>query len=365
MSAINAIIGYPLGWIMWLCYQVVQNYGIALILFTLITKLLMYPMMVKQQKSSIKMVMFKPKLDRLQKQYANNREKLQEEMAKLYQEEGYNPMSGCLPMLIQFPILFGLIDVVYNPLKHIIRLPQEIINQGVEIAKNIEGIAVSASMPQMSMIQGVHQHPELFQSILDPEMITKIQNFNLTLFGLDLAATPTMAWTPLVIVPILSGLTSFLISIQSSKNAAATNPEGAGGGMMKGMMYIMPIFSLMFTFQVPAGVGIYWVISNVFSYIQTMILFKIYNPQQQAAKIQAEEEAKAEEERQAKIEARKKAKEKASAKDLKQLAEEDPEIIKKALTAKEINRMKLAEARKRDAEKYGEEYVEVTDEDLM
>ena len=117
MNLISTIIGTPLGWVMWLCYTVVRNYGVALILFTLITRLLMFPLSVKQQKSSVKMAAFGPKMRARQTKYANNKEKLSEEMTKLYQEEGYNPMSSCLPLLIQLPILYGLIDVIYNPLK--------------------------------------------------------------------------------------------------------------------------------------------------------------------------------------------------------------------------------------------------------
>ena len=142
MGFISEIIGWPLGWVMWLGYQIFRNYGVALIFFTFVSKALMFPMTLKQQKSSVKMALIKPKLDNIQKKYANNKEKLNEEMMKLYQDEGYNPMSGCLPLFIQFPILFGLINVVYNPLTHIIRLSKEVIEQGLEIARGMEGILV-------------------------------------------------------------------------------------------------------------------------------------------------------------------------------------------------------------------------------
>ena len=122
MEFINSIFGYPLGWLMWLCYKIVSNYGIALIIFTLLTKLILFPLAIKQQKSSLRMARMQPKLEELQKKYGKNKEKYNEEMLKLYDEEKYNPMSGCLPMLIQFPILFGLIDVIYKPMTHIRRM---------------------------------------------------------------------------------------------------------------------------------------------------------------------------------------------------------------------------------------------------
>lgn len=381
MGIVSEIIGIPLGWVMWLCYKIVRNYGVALIIFTLITKMLMFPMSLKQQKSSIKMAMIKPKLDNIQKKYANNKEKLNEEMMKLYQEEGYNPMSGCLPLLIQFPILFGLIDVIYKPLTHIIHLSKDVISQAQVIAEGIEGISRSAAMPQISIIEGVQLYPELFSSLLSPEQIASINDFNMMFLGIKLSSVPTMSLTPLVLIPILSGLTSFLISVQSMKNNEATAADA--GGSMKTMMYIMPLFSLFFCFQVPAGVGLYWVVSNIFSYVQAIVLNKKYNPQKMAEKIKAEQEALAEKERQEKLENRRKARQeiadyqaeaeaaKKAAKNRKNKNTEisepeapDEETLQKAMTAKEINRRKLAAARKRDAEKYGEEYVEVTDDDL-
>ena len=365
---------------MWLCYTIVRNYGVALILFTLITKALMFPMTLKQQKANVKMAMVKPKLDNAQKKYANNKDKLNEEMMKIYQEAGYNPMSGCLPLLIQFPILFGVIEVVYKPLPHIVRLSKDVIAQAQTIAQGIEGITFSAAMPQMAIIDGVRKNASLFASVMTPEEIEKVQNLNLSFLGINLGEIPAMGFNILMLIPILSGLTSFLVSIQSMKHSAATSTEAAGGSM-KTMMYIMPLFSVMFCFSVPAGVGMYWIVSNVFSYFQAMLMHKMYNPAEMAEKIKAEQAAQAERERQEKIENRKKAREelaahqaeveaakKANAKSKKakvEMPEElDEETVAQALTAKEINRRKLAEARRRDAEKYGEEYVEVTDDDL-
>ena len=138
----SQLFGTPLGWIMWLLYQVIRNYGIVLILFTILVKAALFPLSVKQQKSSAKMAIFQPKIAEIQKKYANNKQKQQEEMMKLYEAHGYNPMSGCLPLLIQFPILFGIIDVVYNPLTHILRIPKDTIASAVEILKtNYEALA--------------------------------------------------------------------------------------------------------------------------------------------------------------------------------------------------------------------------------
>ena len=109
---IFGFLGVPLGFILKLIYSVVQNYGWSLVLFTLITRLILLPLNFKQQKSMVQMNILKPKMDALQKQYGNNKEKYSEETMKLYKKYGISPFSGCLPLLIQFPILFALFDVI-------------------------------------------------------------------------------------------------------------------------------------------------------------------------------------------------------------------------------------------------------------
>lgn len=360
MFAISAICGYPLGWVMYFFYNIVNNYGFALILFTLFTKLILLPLAIKQQKSMAKNISFKPRLDEIQKQYANNKEKMNEETMKLYQEEKYNPLSGCLPLLIQLPILFGLIYVIYRPLTTIIRVPKELITSATDVARTILGSGgISSYSPETSIINAVQQAPDQFH-MFSSEIISKIQNFDLSFLGIDLGAMPTLAWNILILVPILSGVTSILLSLISTKNSSMPNADGTVSSaekMSRNMMLVMPAFSVIITFQVPAGVGMYWILSNIFSTIQAMILYKIYNPREIAAKAQQEmEERKAREK-----EERRKAKAQARAEGLDKISEDKKKL---AMSKKELNRQKLAEARKRDAEKYGDPYVEPTSDDI-
>ncbi|MDR2933582.1 MAG: YidC/Oxa1 family membrane protein insertase [Oscillospiraceae bacterium] len=362
MNFINQILGYPLGWIMWALYNLFKNYGVALFIFTLIIKAATFPLSLKQQKSTSKMSRIQPQITELQNRYKNNKEKLNEEMMALYQKEGYNPMSGCLPLLIQMPILFGMIDVIYNPLKHILRLPADIIEAGMEILSGITG-APAAAGAQLDLISNIKLNPGAF-SVMGQDIIQQITDLNLTFFGMDLTIRPSVSmfgeiftnFNPVILIPILSGVSALAASLQSMRVSAASS--SAGGGM-KGMMYIMPIFSVMIAFSVAAGVGLYWFFSNILSLLQTAILTKIYNPKEIAEKAQKELEERQERERQERIEAKKKLREAARQ---GSLSDED---LPKAMTAKELNRKKLADARKRDADKYGEVYVEVTDEDLM
>ncbi len=363
MDALYRVLGYPLGWVMWLCYQITHNYGISLLLFTILIRLVLFPLSLKQQKSTVKMQILKPQMDELQAKYKNNKEKLNEEMMKLYQKEGYNPASGCLPLLIQMPILFGLIEVIYRPLKHILRFPADVISVAENIALGLHPQRIHSlkglNSAQIYIIQDIQSGSGAYSS-LAPNILEQIKEFPLRFLGMNLGDTPTVAmlgeifkgmWNPIILIPILSGATALLVSIISMRVMPKTDAAAANASM-KSMMYMMPIFSTMIAFSVPAGVGLYWIYSNLVSMGQTLVLNKYFNPKEMAEKAKAEREAKLELERQERIEAKKLAK------------EQGEELQEKALSQKEINRRKLAEARKRDAEKYGEDYIDVTDEDL-
>ena len=112
------LIAKPIGYLLAFIYRLVGNYGISLIILTVIVKLVLYPMYAKQIKSTANMSDMSEKSKEIQKRYANDKEKMNEEMQKLYAESGFNPMSGCLPMLIQFPIIMGLFALLRNPMKY-------------------------------------------------------------------------------------------------------------------------------------------------------------------------------------------------------------------------------------------------------
>ena len=376
------LFGYPLGWIMWLLYTIIPNYGICLILFTVMVRAILFPLSIKQQKSSAKMSVFQPKMAEIQKKYANNKEKQQEEMMKLYQDHGYNPMSGCLPLLIQFPILFGIIDVVYNPLKHILRIPSDVITQLTDIvSQHME--MFNPSQAQLQIVSAI-QNPDNLSwfSSISTEYVDKIANFDYSLFGLNLGIVPEMSLNWMLLVPILSGVTSFLVSYISMKTNPSMETNQQSGCMMKGMMYGMPLFSVWIAFTVPVGVGIYWIVSNVLAGAQSIILNKMYSPSRYKAEYEQKMQEVEEQKRLEREKRRKKKLERGEELAEEDMTEEELKQLKKALreqrkedpnrnpeeeymTSKEQARRRLAEARRRDAEKYGEEYHEVTDKDLM
>ena len=272
---------------------------------------------------------------------------------KLYEEEHYNPASGCLPMLIQMPILFGLYDVIQRPITHLLRISGPVIDQATEIAATVLNNANLAKdySRQIRIIDAVNTNPDAFSGLGD--FVSKVQTLDLSIGPIDLTQQPTFALNLLILIPIFSFLTSLLVSFVSMRQTAdMSGNAAAAAGMSKSMMIMMPLMSAWISFVVPAGLGVYWIISNILMAVQTYLLNKFMNPKELAEKARKEAEERREAERQAKIEAKKRARER---------GETD---IEQALSQKEINRLKLAAARKRDAEKYGETYAEVTDDAL-
>lgn len=364
------IFGNLFGWIMWLCYELVKNYGIALILFTLITKAAMLPLSIKQQKSSAKMAYFRPKMEAIQKKYANNRDKQNAELAKLYEEEGYSPMAGCLPMLITFPVLFGVVGVVYNPLSHILRFSTGTINAITAIANsfafNADKLKNYPQLKILSLLQDETHGAEFVSKIaeFDPAAAEALRGFDNGFLGLDFSAIPSYT-SILILVPILAALAGLLSSWISMRVMRTGDDSAAAAGTNKVMLLIMPLITFFFAMSLPVGIGFYWIISNLLAMVQSVLLGKIYNPRKLAEKIAAEQEAlkekkKAQKKAQAELRKKMYGEKESSKKEENMTAEEKAEAKKALEDAKE----KLRLARMRDAEKYGEAFVDVTDDDL-
>ena len=172
---IMTVFGLPLGYIMWAMYQIVHNYGVAIILFTIVTKLLLIPLAIKQQKSTIKLQIIQPKMQEIQAKYKNNPQKMNEEIQALYERENYSMTAGCLPMLIQFPIIFGLLDVVYRPLTHLLHISSTAMEQAKQIAVGIIGTnATSGYAPAAISRDPPHnQHPNPDTIAYTSKILTK------------------------------------------------------------------------------------------------------------------------------------------------------------------------------------------------
>ncbi|MDR0903960.1 MAG: YidC/Oxa1 family membrane protein insertase [Ruminococcus sp.] len=396
MNFISEIIGYPLGFVMWALYQLVHNYALAILLFTLVTRAILLPLAFKQQKSTAAMAAFTPKLEELKKKYANNQQKLQEEQMKLYAEEGMNPLSSCLPLLIQFPLLIGIFDVVYRPITHIIRASKDVIEQARLVAETLFGTErYFAVRPEIYIVRAVKEHPDLF-SALPAEFVEKITDFNNQLFGfIDLGQVPNFkpeVWNAatigLIMIPFLSGIAQLLSTVymyirQKKMQAAggsANNAEGMQKSMMNSMnimLFVMPVFSVYIAIGYPAAIGFYWTCSALIGFLQSILLNKIYTPEY-VAKLVEKDKLKKKDKSKKRNAAFERYQQMLAEKNgttvpegnritvsgkLKNDDDEDlpdpdhPEKITKS-KQREIERKLINEARRRQAEKYGEDYTE-------
>ena len=306
MSTIGYYICVPFAWLVRLFYNLTNSYGVALILFTLVIKLIMLPFQMKSKKSMMRMSRVSGQMQELQKRYAKNQAKLQEEMQKLYEEEGVNPMSGCLWSLIPFPILIALYSIIRQPITHFMMLSKDVLQTVVQSAAdagvnltNIVMMDKATGTPALK--DGLYQlgsygQINLVKAVQEMGLSTPDGWFNVNykFLGLDLTATPweyiksfTFTWAVIgvILIPILAGLSQFVFSKLTMK----TQPQAdaAGGASMKSMMYMMPLMSVYIAFIMPAALGVYWIAQSVFSLIQEAILNKTFS-----AKLSEEEEAR-------------------------------------------------------------------------
>ena len=369
MQWLMNIIGYPLGWIMWVAYQVVPIYSVALIIFTIVMRAAMLPLSVKQQRNTAHMALFKPKVDAINKKYANNRQKAQEEINKLYEREGYNPFGGCSSLLIQLPIIYGLIDVVYKPMTHLLRLPASVIETAQKLLESVNAFSNTKSMSiQLEMLGLLDKNRDLLINGTDKiegigqAAFDKMAGLDLNLFGIiNLGETPTWALNALFLIPVFSLLTALASSFVSMKMTGTAN-DAQGKGCSYAMMFTMPFMSAYFSFLVPAGVGLYWIISNVVATVQSVILRKIITPEKVAAQIE-KDRVKGKTAKKSKfmtklMEAQEQAQAQQGAysKGEKALSDNEKKALEEAKRTKELSdKEKLAEARRRYAEKYGDD----------
>ena len=306
MSTIGYYICVPFAWLVRLFYDLTNSYGVALILFTLVIKLIMLPFQMKSKKSMMRMSRVSGQMQDLQKRYAKNQAKFQEEMQKLYEEEGVNPMSGCLWSFLPLPILMALYSIIRQPITHFMMLSKDVLqtvvqsvaDTGVDLTNIVmmdkvtgapalkDGLYQMAAYGQINLVKAVQ---EMGLSTPDGWF-----NVNYKFLGLDLTATPweyiksfTFTWAVIgvILIPILAGLSQFVFSKLTMKTQPQT--DAAGGASMKSMMYMMPLFSVYIAFIMPAALGVYWIAQSVFSLIQEAILNKTFS-----AKLSEEEEAR-------------------------------------------------------------------------
>ena len=272
------------------------------------------PSSISQQKGSAKQLRLQPKVNRIRQRYTNgnpnpSREvqmKIQQETQELYQKEGFSATSaGCLPLLIQFPVMIGLYGVVYTPLSKVLAIKTDVVNAlasllSVEVTQNTSNkmeillLDKLGSMDMTSLTNLINKAAANANATISDaanyakEIITLKGQF--TFLGIDLTQQPTVKeFNSLWLIPIAAFLTAMLTSVVMYLRQRKTNPEMAKNPSMGCMTFMSPLMSLWFAFMFPAGVGIYWVMSNIVSFVQTLVLNYFYSPQKVTAKLMVTE----------------------------------------------------------------------------
>lgn len=275
MCDIFYILTPVLGPVLRFIYNLVNNYGLAIILFSIVVKLVLFPLSVKQYKSTAAMKKIQPELEKIQKKYGNDKEKLQKEQMALYEKYEINPMAGCLPMLIQMPILFALYRVIMMPLTYISGIAESTVSKIAEVL-NVSSQTVSAN--QIGITEMLN-NPANFEKVKD--IIPNFNQIDFSFLGLNLSDTPhfgipgSVSEAALWIIPVLAGVTSLLSTVVMNKMSGVPQNQEQQNGQMKAMTYMMPLMSAYFCFILPSGMGIYWIINNVIAIAQQFVLNKV------------------------------------------------------------------------------------------
>ncbi len=280
----------PLGWVLQqLSYIFGGNFAMSVFVFTIIVNLLMIPLSIKSQKSSMGQTRIKPKLEALRKKYGDDRQKFAMAQQELMQKEGISMSGGCLPMLIRMPIMLGIYYVILSPLKYLTGLSSEIVT-AAETAYKATLTGATNTYIQPEVIHAIQEGSINFTGFNEAQAAVNSLDFNF--LGIDLTAKPQFnidifnhfdkSWW----IPILAFAAAMLTSVLSVMMQKKNNPEAPS---MAGMMLTMPIISLIIGFTVSCAAGFYWACSSLISGAIQLVIQNFYGPNQMVANEQKKE----------------------------------------------------------------------------
>ena len=282
-------IAKPFGWLLMWLYEFTKNYGVAVFLFALVVKVVLLYFSAKSKKSMMRQARFTPYLKELEARYEGNKQKYQEEVAKLYKEEGINPMGGCLWSLLPFPILLALYRAIRFPITIMMGVPKEIYEETIKplltsLGFESAGGARAAAYSQIYESQFITRNFDKFAGISE-----KLKTISYDFLGLDLSQQPSFRFWEyskengslwgqwgLFLIPVVAALLSYAQSKISTANSPQ-DPQTASTS--RTMLLMMPLMSLWIGFVMPGALGLYWIATSVFQIIQDYILGKIFNKQ--------------------------------------------------------------------------------------
>lgn len=275
------ILSDALGYVMNICYRLASNYGVAIILFTLISKIVLLPVSVWVQKNSIKMVKMQPEINRIKAKHFGDADSIADEQSKLFKKEKYNPLASLIPLAVQIVLLLGLVAVIYHPFNYLLNLSGEVIEALNTLTLALVGGDPESSSIQLSVIEAVQSGNYVAEFAALPQVIGNnalelINGLNMTFAGFNLSWVPAVTGGMSIWVPVIAGVSAWLLCI--AQNASNVLQAEQSKLNKYGMMAISVGLSLYLGFFVPAGVALYWTASNVFAIVQLYLLNWAINP---------------------------------------------------------------------------------------
>ncbi len=351
-------IARPFGLLLMFLYNITHNYLFAIVLFTVIIKLILMPFQMKSKKGMMRQQLLQPEIEAIQKKHAGNQQKQSEEMQKLYREAGVSPLSGCLWSLLPLPIMLALYQAIRKPLTVMMGVPKDLL----EVTRSGEAVgALAKKLVEVAQAHGLNfTANQLLQTQIGATKIIndyfsefaglsdRLRPINFTVFGLDLSSVPNFRiWTfdfssfkalwpmlGLFLIPIITAFFQWLstkISTTLQKNLPGANKEQLEKQSNSMMMLLLgPVMSLWFAFVLPAAMGVYWMVNAIFSLLVDVFLTKLYEKTMLADFAQAEERRKA---REAELEAKR-------AEAEKRRAEKNPDELQTGNTSKKKQQQK-------------------------
>ena len=253
----------PLGMLMKLCWQLVGNYGVAILLFTLLSKLVILPVTVWVHKNSIKMVKIQPEINFLKAKYYGDLDTVADKQSKLFKREKYSPLASIVSLLVQLFLLSAIIEIIYHPLTYIVGLsPDVILQTGTRL-----GVDMTASAAEIEIVKLVQASASV---VVDAATDLRIAALDFGFLGLDVSEVASETLGKNVLVPVIAGFAAwFFCWSQNKLNVLQAEQSKLS---QYGMMIFSVALSLYLGFFVPVGIALYWVFSNLFSALQQVLL---------------------------------------------------------------------------------------------
>ena len=284
MDIINLLLGTPLGFVIHIAYRVLGSFGLAILVFAVVVKIILMPVIALAHRNSIRLLQLQPELHKLKIRFSGDKNGLSEAQYELFKREKYSPLVGIAPLVIQLLLVVGMLQVMYHPLQHVFRLDSAMIETLVSIAEYVSGVTAGFAAQLVGM--EIFQNPayfHLFDSALNGNeaALLQVREAELTFAGLNLAAIPSLAnpQVELIIIP-LSGIAALCFCLV--QNAISPGALSQSRNTNIGLTVFTVGLSLYFAWALPVGVGIYWTVGNIAAIGVVLALNMIFPPRKLA-----------------------------------------------------------------------------------